>query len=296
MKETSIPFAFLPYKINKAIAFIFLGIGATISKMFPYLSIELKQTNISFEPEEYGALMFFYTTFYFIFFNAIIFFSTLALIKEKALLVAITISTVLSLLILVQISVYPKILLKRKIRALELNLLFALRTMLIQIMSGVSLFEALRIIARRDYGVLSEEFKKTVESISAGIPQEKALEEMAARNPSPALRKALWQIVNGLRAGSDVSTVLKVTLESITRDQTTAIKEYGNKLRLYSLMYVMIGIIFPTLGLTFITVIASFPALSLPSEILWVILVALIIIEFMYVGMIKTNRPTLMGA
>lgn len=291
----SVPFAFLPYSFNKAIAFRLIGIGSKIAKTFPYLELELKQTSLAFESEEYGALLFFYSIFYFVFFSLLLYF-VIQTITVNALLPAITASILLTFLILMQISVYPKILLKRKIRELETNLIFALRTMLIQIMSGVSLFQALTIIANRNYGILSEEFKKTVESINAGIPQEKALEEMAARNPSPALRKALWQIVNGLRAGSDVSTVLKATLETTTRDQMISIKEYGGKLRMYSLLYVMIGIIFPALGLTFITTIASFPGLSLPGELLWVLLVIIIIAEFMYVGMIKTNRPTLMGA
>jgi len=82
---------------------------------------------------------------------------------------------------------------------------------------------------------------------------------MSDRNPSRYLRKALWQIVNGMNAGADTSNVLQETVKSMIREQKLAITSYGSQLRILSLMYMMIGVIMPALGVTLLIILFTFP-------------------------------------
>ncbi len=160
----------------------------------------------------------------------------------------------------------------------------------------MSLFDSLYMISStKRYGQLSAELKEAVDSISTGVSEEVALQELAVKNPSPYLRKVLWQIVNGMKAGADVSDVLSESVASITREQQIEIEKYGNSLKMLPLVYLMIGIIIPALGVTFLIVIGSFPKMQISELMFWAMLGALVIAEFMFVGLMKSKRPNLMS-
>lgn len=288
-----IPFSFLPDKSMKALAGHFLGIGGMVSKSIPSLKPILKQIDLNYSAEEYGAIVFLNAFFYFVLVSVL---ASLLLEKfiENGMFLGVLLGMVASFLILIQITLYPSMLLKKRVREIEQNLSPALRTMLIQIRSGIPLFQTLQIIAKEKYGILSKEFEKTVKEINAGKPQEEALQELASKNPSPALRKAIWQVVNGLKAGGETGSVLKESVSTLNSEERTEIRKYGSDLRLLSLMYMMIGVVIPTLGLTFLIVIGSFPKITIGDTMLWILLALVIVMNFMYIGMIKSKRPTLM--
>ncbi len=107
------------------------------------------------------------------------------------------------------------------VREIESNLIFALRTILVQIKSGVSLFDSLYSISSgKRYGELGAELKEAVDNISTGVSEEVALQELAVKNPNPYLRKVLWQIVNGMKAGIKylpLLLVISIVLFFVTR-------------------------------------------------------------------------------
>ena len=294
MSKLTIPFSPLPYPVMERISRPFLGIGAGLAKAMPYLEMELIQAKFDVDPKKYASVMVFLGIAYFIFFLG---FSALLLSRftEMYLLIAFTISSVLGLMIFMQISMYPKMVVKKKIRDLERNLIFALRTMLIQIKSGVSLFDSMSTIANGDYGALSAEFREAVDEINTGTIEEHALQKLATNNPSLYFRKAIWQIVNGMKAGTEVSTVLVESVATMSREQKIAINTYGNQLKVFSLIYMMIGVIVPALGLTFLIVLGSFPQVEIGENLFWMLIGGVSVAQFMYIGMIKAKRPNIMS-
>src|SRR3989344_5972338 len=66
---------------------------------------------------------------------------------------------------------YPRAYFNRKQKELEVNLMPALEDMLVQLNSGVPLFDILVNISLSDYGEISNEFKRAVKKINAGKPQ-----------------------------------------------------------------------------------------------------------------------------
>ena len=303
----TIPFAFLPLPALKKVAMPFLGLGYRVAKAFPYLELELKQAGIDANGEEYAAIMVFSFILYFVIFALISsmllsrwvtnkYFSLWIVKIPEAYLLGLTLGLIAAALIFMQMSMYPKIKVKKKIREIESNLVYALRTMLVQIKSGISLFDSLNMIANGDFGLLSVEIQKAIDEINTGVTEQSALQNIATKNPSPYLRKVVWQLVNGMKAGADVSNVLKESVRSMTREQEIQIQRYGSSLRVLSLIYLMLGVIIPALGVTFLIVLGSFPKIQIGEMTFWTLLLGVVIAEFMYLGIIKSKRPNLISA
>src|SRR3989338_6816103 len=76
-------------------------------------------------------------------------------------------------------------------RAVSLELPFALRHIATQLSAGIGLYRTLQTVAAADYGVLSEEFSRTITEIEEGTDTKLALRHLSVRTQSKALRNAL---------------------------------------------------------------------------------------------------------
>lgn len=191
---------------------------------------------------------------------------------------------------------YPRLYDSRRIRNIEKNLVSALQDMLVQLNSGIPIFNILVNISSSDYGELSEEFKKAVRKINAGLPQVDVLEQLGENNSSIFFKRTLWQLSNGMRAGSDISRVVVESINTLNEEQIIQIQNYGNKLNPLIMFYMLISVIMPALSLTFLIIISSM--LGLKSGIVTLmfigIFVIVVIIQVMFLGMIKSIRPSLL--
>lgn len=191
---------------------------------------------------------------------------------------------------------YPKIHVTRRQRNIEKNLIAALQDISVQLNSGIPLFNIMTNISEEDYGELSEEFKMAVKKINAGMPEEEVLEELAKKNPSVYFRRTLWQISNGLNAGGDMAIVVKDSIKSLNEEQMIQIQTYGNKLNPLIVFYMLISVIIPALSITFLTIIASMIGLekSMTMLIFLGLFVFVVLVQIMFLGMIKSRRPSLL--
>lgn len=192
--------------------------------------------------------------------------------------------------------VYPRIYITRKQRRIEKNLLPALEDISIQLNSGIPLFSIMVNIAYSDYGDLSKEFKEAVKKISAGEPQTEVLEEIGQNNPSILFRRVLWQISNGMKAGSDMAIVIKDGIRALNEEQMIQIQNYGNKLNPLIMFYMLTSIIIPALSVTFLTILSSMLGLqkNVTIMIFLGLFVVVIFIQIMFIGLIKSKRPSLL--
>jgi pilus assembly protein TadC len=147
-----------------------------------------------------------------------------------------------------------------------------------------------------DYGELSNEFKKAVRRINAGYPQVDVIEQLGEENPSLYFRRALWQISNGMKAGSDISVVVKDSIRSLNEEQLIQIQNYGNKLNPMIMFYMLISVILPALAITFLTIISSLVGLEeMFATLLYVgLFIFISFIQLMFLGIIKSIRPSLL--
>jgi flagellar protein FlaJ len=286
----------LPLPIDKAakISSKFLNMGDALSNMFPALDFELEQSGFEFEPREWVSLAIFSSVFYFsILFGSLISVTIAAKIEMmKAFGLSFAVGFSIAIMAFFYIVFYPKLQVNKKIKNLEGNLPYALHHLLIEIRSGVPLFNALNSIAQSKYGSLSEEIQKAVNEINTGKSEIASLEKLARLNPSLYFRRVMWQVVNALKSGADIGATLEQIVSSLASDQIIAIKKYGAQLNPLSLMYMIFAVIFPTLGITFILVISSFLGLGISVDLILVaILGFLFFFQFMMIGLIKSRRP-----
>lgn len=256
----------------------------------------LEDSDIKISREEYIsiAIRSFFLTFVIIY---IISTTILVLFKiQKPFLLAIIPSILFGMFIAFSQLIYPKVYSTRKQRNIEKNLLPALEDIMVQLSSGIPLFNILANIASSDYGSLSLEFKKAIRRINAGFPQIEVLEELGEKNPSIFFRRTLWQISNGMKAGSNILEVVKDNIRNLNEEQLLQIQNYGNKLNPLIMFYMLISVILPALAVTFMTIITSLINLSSTLSILLFtgLFVFVVLIQIMFLGVIKSSRPSLL--
>ena len=292
-----IPYSLLPIKVLKKGSSIFLGIGRSLEKNFPFLKLHLKQAEVDFSVKEYLSMCFLSGLIFFVFFGFFfILILFLAGVKNPFSFGLIT-SIIITLFVFLQQLTYPKIYSNKRIRDIEKNLLAALQNMLIQLNSGVPIFDILVNLSKGNYGEISREFLKAVKKINAGKPQIETLEEMATLNPSLFFRRAIWHLVNGMKAGADMSSVIKEMVNLLAEEQILQIQRYGSQLNPLAMFYMLVVVIAPSLGMTFLIIISSFISLSeFATKLVFYGLFAIVVFfQIMFIGMIKSKRPNLLG-
>lgn len=282
--------------MRKAIkeAKIFERAGAVIAKSKPSLKLDLFQAEMPLHPKVYSSIIALTTTFYFSVMTPIIFLIGYIASGKPDFFLPLAIGGIFSLFVFSYLMRYPKFVAMRRIKKLEKDLLDVLQHVLIEIKSGVPLFNAM-IGITDGYGEVSDEFKIIVKEINAGVAEIKALERASLRNPSLHFRRSLWQITNAMKAGSDIASALEAIVDNLTQEQIIAIRRYGQELSPFTLMYMLIAVIMPTLGITFLIILSSFAGLKIPDFLFPLILLVLAIFQYFYMGVIKTKRPALVS-
>lgn len=290
-----LPYSLVPTGRLAKISKNFLGIGEILQDFFPFVKSNLRQAEIEYLPKEYLSMCFLSS---FLFFSLILILSSIVLIYVREnIILGLIISLVCFLFVFLQQVAYPKIHINRRVKNIERNLIAALQNLWIQINSGVPLFDSLVNISKENYGEISKELTRVVKQINAGTPQIDALEEIATINPSLFFRRAVWQIVNGMKSGSDLSNVLNEIINLLSEEQVLQIQRYGSQLNPLAMFYMLIVVIIPSLGCVFLIMISSF--VSLPElttkMIFWGFFAIIVFFQIMFMGLIKSKRPNLLG-
>jgi len=185
----NIPFSLLPNKVLGRKSDIFIGIGEILQHIFPFLELNLKRADFDLIPRKYISMCLLSSLINFILLLAIGTFALFVFDFENYYIWGPVGSLIISFLIFLQQVFYPKVFANRRIRSVERNLLSALRSILIQMNSGVPMFDILVSISSGNYEEVSKVFTKAVRQINSGINQVDALEEMAENNPSLYFRR-----------------------------------------------------------------------------------------------------------
>ena len=279
---------------SKSVVRPFFGIGKFLSKLHSGLSFDLKESDLDFKVEHYAGAAFFNSFIYFLIFFILIFLLSFRIAGREliqSLVFGLAIGLGLALLFFIVLLRYPKILAGKKAEEVDKTLLYALKDLLLQVSSGVSLYNSFVNIANAKYGLVSKEFKIAAQEINTGIPMGKALENMAIRTKSAYLRRSLWQLVNTLKAGASLKGSLKTIIDDLTRDQRSKIKDYARELNLWALIYMLFAVAIPTLGVTMLVVLSGFAGFGVNAGTFFFLVIVAIFVQIVIIGFIKTRRP-----
>lgn len=287
------PIPFVPFPMERAVKIsrIFLWASSRLVKLNPFLSNELFQAGMEINDREYLSVAIFSSLFWFILIFSL-FTSVGVLSGRNFVYLALAFSFLLSGVCFFYIIFYPNLIISKKNREVERNLLFAIRHLFIQVKSGVSLFDAMISISKGNYGVVSEEFDKCTKEIATGKGETDALEELAFRNPNPIFKRVVWQLVNSMRAGGNIGNTLNMMAQNLSEEQRVKIRKYGSQLNPLALMYLMFSVILPTLGISFLIIFSSVSGFQLPRTVFYLISTILLVFQFSFIGIVKNRRPS----
>ena len=122
------------------------------------------------------------------------------------------------------------------------------------------------------------------------------MEELGERNTSSYFRRTLWQISNGMKAGSDISIVVRENIKFLNEEQILQIQTYGGKLNPVIMFYLLASVILPALSITFLTVISSMLNLnSVTTTGLFIgLFVMVVLVQVMFLGVVRSLSPRLL--
>lgn len=284
-----IPFLLVPEPSLKPLVKNLLPLSTRISNLFPFLKENLFQADMHFRPVEYIALSLAGAITNGAFFLVLL--MAVGLIARTDLFaISIALGLAMSLFSFFTILFYPSLTATGRAREIDRYLIYAVRHIVIQLRSGVPLYNALAAVTV-DYGEASKEFRKIVSSINSGASELDVISDAAGHSPSLHFRRVFWQAANSLKVGADVSLGLVSQLDDLTKDRIEQIKRFGQELSSWSVFYMLGAIIFPSLGVTVLIVLTSFLGVQLPSLIFGVILAVLVIFQLFFMNLIASRRP-----
>ena len=287
------PFLICNQGINRKIIkirFIFLVFLFVIKR----LKNTLKKTEIEISEEGYLASLIFSNLIYFILslgLFTLIFYFARELSLNKSLLISLAVSFGIMMMLSLFFILYPGILARKKGENIERNLVFVLKDLLMQLESGSDMQRAFFSISKSNYGETSKEFSKVVKEINKGVSVEDSLRNLSERIESDYLKKTIWQITNAMHAGTSFKTALRNIINDLILEQRSKIKNYSQELNVWSLVYMMVAVALPTIGITIMIILSTFAGFGISQDMLIMFLIIAFIVQFLIVGMVKSRRP-----
>ncbi|MBW2967858.1 type II secretion system F family protein, partial [Candidatus Woesearchaeota archaeon] len=184
----------------------------------------------------------------------------------------------------------PSVWIFRVERELDKEIVYAGRFLLIELESGIPIYDAFRQVAV-NYPTIGKYFQNIIEDIDLGTAVEDALNNAIEMSPSHNFRRMLWQIINSMTTGANIATSLGSVLEQITREQKVQLTEYGRKLNPLAMFYMIIAVILPSIGVTMFVILISFLSIQLSLSTLLLISAFMGFVQFMFYTVIKSSRP-----
>jgi pilus assembly protein TadC len=291
-----LPVTLLPGLALHRITTPLTGVASGLEIAFPFLKLHLRHADIKMSSAEYLAANIVSSAVFGAAVFAIALFVTLTAGLTPPLLISLGAGLIIAVLVWFQNLLVPKALIAKKVSSLERNLIPALSDMLVQLHSGIPLFDILVNIANGDYGAVSTEFKRAVRRISSGESQVSVLEELATGNPSVFFRRLLSQVVNALKTGASISSVLTDGITRLSDEQVIQIQKYGGYLNSLTMFYLMTAVIAPALLMTGAVVLSFFFSVTpFWTAIGFVVIYFMVVfIQVAFLGMLRTRRPNLL--
>lgn len=259
-----------------------------ISKTVPGLRLKLRQAGMEDKPEEFTKKTFisaFYMT------TGLVVTLFLVLAKFDVLKgFAFVFIPIVFIIMFFYMFKLPDLKISKKEKEVSREIVFAGRFMIIELESGVPLYNAM-VNLSKNFPIVGRYFKEITDKIDLGTSMEDALNDAVEFIPSNDLRKVLWQIVNSIRTGSDIAKSLYSVMDQITKDQINEVNKYGKKLNPLAMFYMIVAVILPSLGVTMLIILSSFIKFQLSLTILISLAVFLGFVQYMFIAVVKFSRP-----
>ncbi len=184
----------------------------------------------------------------------------------------------------------PDIKIIRSRKNIDAEIISAIRFLVLDLKANASIFASLENIAA-NFDEIGRYLKDIIVKVQLGSPLVKALDEAVELVPSESFRVFLWQLINHIQTGTDITHSLEVIADEIVENQKIEFKKYGKKLNVISLMYMIIAIILPTIGFTIISAGLLFLGVPLSAGLVVGFWIIFSVLQLLFLVMSGGNRP-----
>ena len=260
-------------------------------RFFPSIERNLELAEVSKSPKEYiysSSVKAFYQSIGVLIFTAIGF-----LMYKVDLIYLIPLWPLYYIAMLSYNNTYLSILVKRRQRSIDFEIIYLLRYIIVSAKSGLPLYDSL-VHAAGKYGAAGDVMSKVVKKAALGKTLSQALIDVAQNTPSAYMERVLIQLSNSLSSGSDISDSLTSLLNQISEEEMIQLKSYGRRLTPFTMFYMIFGIIVPSIGVVLSVVMLSImggSGFKLNGSMLALIVIILTVVQYLFLGMIKQGRP-----
>lgn len=273
----------------------FKGLGKRLVGVYPSLKYDLRNASIDLPDEIFAIASFFSALIWAVFFSFFVRFATTLRDMEPTMQIFLPIFAfffVFLFFFFFHLS-YPKLIARNVSDKIDRDLTYAARDMLVQVSSGIPLYNVFKNIAESDYGHVSLQFRIVRDDIRGGMPVIKALEDMSLRTQSKFLKKTCWQLITALRSGANLTTTLHGIVSLLVDYQFSIIKSYNAELNFIVLIYLLISAVLPTIGVTVLVIFSLFGILGITPELFASIVLASFVLQGIIIGYVKAKRPNM---
>ncbi|MBI5223282.1 type II secretion system F family protein [Candidatus Micrarchaeota archaeon] len=273
----------------------FRFLGKFVSMLMPPLKEVLPKLGVPMDLNSYCVGSFFSSLIYGIIFS-LIFFLVLSFRElENPVGQSIAFGLIFWFMFLILHLFYPRILLKKIAMSETKDLLFALREVMMDIDSGVPLFDSMKNVSTANYGYISSDFERVTRQIEGGVPERTALKNLALSTESEYLKRAIWQLVNALESGAGTNNALSAIVQSLEGNLYREIKNYSSTLNFMMLIYMLASAALPSLGITLLVLLSAFGGLGVSFETLVMLVGSSSVMQIILIGYMSSTRPEIFG-
>ncbi|MBU0460947.1 MAG: type II secretion system F family protein [Nanoarchaeota archaeon] len=184
----------------------------------------------------------------------------------------------------------PDVKILRREKEINQEIVYAGRFIIIELESGVPIYQTFKHVVE-NYDMIGKYFAEIVHDVDLGTPIEDAINRVVETTPSRNFRKLLWQILNSITTGADMTISLKAVVDQIVTEQDIELKEYGRKLNPLAMFFMILAVILPSIGITLLVIFASFIGLRLDLTFFLLLAAAIGFLQFLFYAVIKNSRP-----
>jgi Flp pilus assembly protein TadB len=173
---------------------------------------------------------------------------------------------------------------------IDAEIISAIRFLILDLKANASIFSALQNLAA-NFEEIGNYLREIITKVKLGSPLDKALDEAVETVPSEWFRVFLWQLINHVQTGVDITKSLDTIVHEIVEEQKINFRKYGKKLNVISLFYMIIAIILPTIGFTLITAALIFLGIEINLPLILGFWLVFSVMQLMFLSLSGGNRP-----
>lgn len=249
MTQIKNPLAKLLAKLYLVFGLFFKPLGFIIVNLPPVkkLGIELYSANMLYTVSQYLAVTTVGSVMMGGFFGLVFAASFIVIGQpiQMALLIGVLIATLVFLMAAFIFILVPSQTATKRGKEIDRELPFALRHIASELRAGIGLFKALQAVAVTDYGILSDEFTKTVREVDEGTSVEEAMTRLSFRVKSDGLKKAMRHMTRALRTGGNLADIMKDIAEDASYEGRMSVRDFASKMNFIGVIFIFVAIVIP---------------------------------------------------